>query len=256
MVQISKDKSCDSKIRSAYGYLRVSTQSQSNSGLGLAAQKDQIRKYAKQNGYRITKYYTDAGVSGTKSASDRPGMSQMLDDLSPTTTILVAKRCRISRDMFLALWVEKECKKVGCTIESCSGEGNGDDSNSQLLKHIINAFAEHERNQISDRTKQALAKTDKYLGLPEYGFSRDPETSKLVKDPATYPIRERIIKMRTDDDMGWTAISNVLNDEDIPTKLGKKWNPVQVMRICNRAEARRIKQAAIKNQKEEAVREI
>lgn len=253
MTTMTADKTTEPTT--AVALLRVSTDEQASSGLGLAAQKDRIKQYAKSRGLKIRKYYTEEGVSGAKGVEARPQLSQMLQDLKPHTVVLVAKRDRISRDTFLSLWVEKEAKKIHCTIESAAGEGNGDDPASEMMRRIVDAFSEYERNLISQRTKAALAKSTKRLGQPEYGWMRDA-SGRVVKNKDTHPTYERIISMREKDGMGWSAICQELNADGILTQRGKQWSPTVVMRICHRVEQKRIAAAMTKERKEEESREI
>ena len=214
--------------QTAVAYLRVSRESQVSSGLGLAAQKEQIREYAKRQGLRIRKYFTDAGVSGAKGVEDRPALNEMLTSLKDGETVLVFKRDRISRDAFLSMWVERKVNKINARIESVSGEGNGDSPADEMMRRIIDAFSQYEREQIRTRTKVALAKSTKALGQTPYGFQR--VNGKFVKCPETYPIRERIIKERSEG-KSYNSIATQLNKDGIKTLRGKKWQHIQIMNI-------------------------
>ena len=214
-------------------YLRVSTEEQSSSGLGLKSQREMCKNYARSQGLRIKKYYTDAGISGTKGVDQRPQLSLMLQDLKPNTVVLVAKRDRISRDTFLSLWVEKECKKVHAVIESASGEGNGDSPADEMMRRIVDAFSEYERNLISQRTKNALSKSNKKLGRVPYGFKKD-SSGRVIKDPETHPNYERILTLRREG-LGWSHICKMLNAEGVPTQRGGQWKHPTVMQMCKGA---------------------
>jgi len=121
-------------------YLRVSTQEQAESGLGLEAQVAAITKAFGEPGA----VYSDEGISGSK--ADRPALGELLDSLQPGDVVAVAKRDRLARDLFLTLWVEKEAKKAGARIVSAAGEGTeNDDPASGLMRHMVDAFAEYER---------------------------------------------------------------------------------------------------------------
>ena len=157
---------------------------------------------------------------------------------------MVAKRDRISRDTFLSLWVEKECKKVHATIESAAGEGNGDDPASEMMRRIVDAFSEYERNLISERTKAALAKTNKRLGAEPYGWKRTA-AGAMIEVKKEQEVLELILEMR-DDHINYTQIAKRLNNEGFTTKRGKDWSAVQVMRICKQRDADRVREAASK----------
>ena len=225
--------------KSAVAYLRVSTSEQSDSGLGLSAQRDSIKRFAKQNGLRIRKYYTDAGISGAKGVNQRPALAEMLDNLKPNTVVIVHKLDRLSRDTFLNLWIEKECGKVSCAIQSASGEGNGEEPTDKLLRGIIANFAQFERELISQRTKNAMAKLNRKVGRPPFGFTYDT-VGRLVKNKEEHPHLERMIELRKEFGNKWTTICNTMNAENRPTQKGNDWYPTSVMNCVLRIEKEKI----------------
>ena len=60
------------------GYIRVSTLEQTESGLGLQAQEEQIRAWARLCGFEVGGMFCDAGESGAKAPSARFGLSEAL----------------------------------------------------------------------------------------------------------------------------------------------------------------------------------
>lgn len=84
----------------AVAYLRVSTAEQSDSGLGLDAQRRTIEAHARAKGVTIVDWFTDAGVSGGTAPSKRPAMRGALAALADrkAETLLAAKLDRISLD--------------------------------------------------------------------------------------------------------------------------------------------------------------
>jgi len=229
------EKTPNNTPKSAVAYLRVSTSEQSESGLGLKHQRDSIKRFAKQQGLRIRKYYTDAGISGAKGINQRPALAEMLDTLKPNTVVIVHKLDRLSRDTFLNLWIEKECGKVSCQILSASGEGNGDSATDKLLRGIISNFAQFEREMISQRTKNAMSKLTRKVGRPPFGFTYDT-VGRLVKNKDEYQHLERMIELRKEFGNQWTAMSKFLNKEERPTQSGGKWYPTSVMNCVLRYE--------------------
>ena len=61
-------------MATAYGYLRVSTEGQSDSGLGLEAQRVAITAAAARHQLALSDVFTDAGLSGALELADRPGL--------------------------------------------------------------------------------------------------------------------------------------------------------------------------------------
>ncbi len=56
-------------MRTAYGYVRVSSEDQADSGLGLEAQRQRIRAYCELKGLHLAEILEDPGVSGGKALS-------------------------------------------------------------------------------------------------------------------------------------------------------------------------------------------
>ena len=121
----------------------------------------------------LTKYFEEK-ISGTKKASTRPEFEKMLEEVKPGDTIYFESMSRMARSMqdliettnFLA---NNKKVKVVFIKENITVGGNGLDAMSQLVFNIMGAFAQFERDLISDRTKQALkAKSEQgvVLGAP------------------------------------------------------------------------------------------
>src|SRR5215469_6927158 len=62
-------------------YLRVSTDEQAESGLGLGAQEEKIRAMCIVQGWPVPTFYVDDGVSGTMDIGDRPDGARLLADI-------------------------------------------------------------------------------------------------------------------------------------------------------------------------------
>ncbi len=211
-------------------YLRVSTDEQANSGLGLDAQLASIT----QKIGTPDAIYRDEGFSG--SDPKRPALLQALDTLKTNDVFAIGKRDRLARDVYLAMWIEKEVKKRGARIVSASGEGTeNDDPTSVLMRHLVDAFAEYERNVIGARTKSALAQKrvrgEKTGGTIPFGFRLEDDGVHLVEDQDEQAVIARIQKLR---DKGYSlrSIGTELEHAGILTKTGKQvWNPKTVRQL-------------------------
>lgn len=84
-------------------YTRVSTDEQAESGLGLAAQLRACKAKANELGANEILTFTDAGVSGSTEIANRPGLAEALAVVKRGDVVIVAKRDRVARDMFLSL---------------------------------------------------------------------------------------------------------------------------------------------------------
>lgn len=218
----------------AIAYVRVSTDEQANSGLGLEAQLEAIHKAVG----RPEAVYRDEGLSGSN--PKRPGLLAALEALHEGDALVVAKRDRLARDTFLSLWIEKEAKKRGARILSAAGEGTeNDDPASVLMRSIVDAFAEYERNIIAARTAAALAQKkargEKTGGDVPFGYRLAADGVHLERHDAEAEALEIITELRR---RGYSlrAIAAELEARGVPTKKGKtQWQPRVISRILKRA---------------------
>lgn len=130
------------------GYLRVSTEEQSISGLGLADQRSLITAEADRRNWADIEYVSDEGYSA-KNLS-RPGISAALDALASGTskTLVVAKLDRLSRSLldFASLMDRARRERwelivLDIAIDTTTPSG-------ALMANVMAAFAEYERQLI------------------------------------------------------------------------------------------------------------
>ena len=138
-------------------YLRVSTQRQGSSGLGLQAQQEIIRKYL--NGNSPIAEFIEV-ESGRK--SDRPKLHEALELCKKKkATLIVAKMDRLSRNVaFTSLLLDSGIEIVFCDFPKAN----------RLVLTIISAISEYEAGLIRQRTKAALQVKKEQgcqLGKPE-----------------------------------------------------------------------------------------
>lgn len=171
----------------AVAYLRVSTDEQA---LGLEAQRASIEAWATARGITIAAWCIDEGVSGGAALEARPELARALVLLREhqAGSLVVAKRDRLARDVIVAAMVEKLAANVGAVILSVAGEGSDDtnDPSAQLLRRMVDAFAEYERAMIAMRTRNALAakrnRGEVIGGVPPWGYRLSDDGTRWVPD--------------------------------------------------------------------------
>jgi len=158
----------------AVAYLRVSTDQQAESGLGLEAQRASVTAAAARLGLQLRDAFVDAGVSGAVEYTARPMLVEAVTALRRGEVLLVAKRDRLGRDRFVVAMIERLVEKQRARIVSAAGEGTDNDEPANvLMRQMVDAFAHYERLLIAARTKAALAtKREKHerAGELPYGF--------------------------------------------------------------------------------------
>lgn len=214
------------------GYLRVSTDQQVESRLGLEAQKAAIVGYAlKLNapGYVV---FSDEGLSGALSLDRRPGILEAINALTKGDILVVSKRDRLGRDPMVLAMIESAVKRKGARIVSVAGEGTGSDEPSEILmRRLIDAFSEYERLIIGARTKVALkVKKDKgqRVGhipfgkqLAEDGVHLEPNNFEATILTKMHQLRALKTSVRN--------IAKIMNDQN-KLNRGALWNHASVYR--------------------------
>jgi DNA invertase Pin-like site-specific DNA recombinase len=135
----------------AIAYLRVSTQQQHRSGLGIEAQRTAVGRFAEVEGITIIGEFVEAETGKGADALDRrPQLAAALAGArSAKCAVLVSKLDRLSRDVaFVSGLMAQRIPFIVAEL--------GRDADPFML-HLYAALAEKERRLISERTKAALA---------------------------------------------------------------------------------------------------
>lgn len=141
------------------GYLRVSTEEQANSGLGLEAQRDTIQRYADSHGWDVL-WYEDAGLSAKSLA--RPQLQAALDrlDISPKRRdvdgIVVAKLDRLSRSVADFARVLEQARSRGWALVAIDLGVDTSTPTGELVANVMMSVAQWERRVIGERTSAAM----------------------------------------------------------------------------------------------------
>lgn len=216
------------------GYLRVSTDQQVESGLGLDAQKSSCGDYARKIGTEIYEFFRDDGISGSLSLEKRPGMLNAINSLKKEDILVVAKRDRLGRDPLVLAMIEAAVSRKGARIISAAGEGtDNDDPSSYLMRRIIDAFSEYERLIIKARTKAALkTKKDKgqRVGHIPFGYKLAEDNVHLVQNGIEYSVLKQASELRAQGlSIRDTAIA--MNKKGLFNRGASKWNHASLHRV-------------------------
>lgn len=214
----------------AIGYVRVSTEEQSNNGHGLEAQGKAIRAFAESQGYELLEVVADAGVSGATRPDTRPGFARVLELAAQQafSVLLVWKFDRLARSLVYAVTATSALQEqYGVVLRSVTEPIDTSTPTGQMLFAIFAGMAAQEREAIIDRTiagkKQKAAAGGFVGGSAPYGYRRDKEGGLAIDDQEAAVVR-RIAALRRS---GSTlqAIADGLNEAGISTKRGGKWYP-------------------------------
>jgi DNA invertase Pin-like site-specific DNA recombinase len=216
-------------------YIRVSTDKQGKSGLGIEAQREAITRFAQAEGMEIQGEFVEVETGKGADALDRrPMLAKALSDARKARVpVIVAKLCRLSRDVaFIAGLMAKRVPFIVTEL--------GADADPFML-HVYAALAEKERALISERTKAALAaKRAQGAKLGNRTNLREAQAkSAAVNKAGADTFAEKVLPViRSLQAAGITttrAIAEALNVRGIPTARGGDWYASTVSHILRRA---------------------
>jgi DNA invertase Pin-like site-specific DNA recombinase len=127
-------------------YLRVSTARQGQSGLGLEAQRQAVIEHVNGHGTLLREFVE---IESGKRSDNRPQLQAALTHAAATgATLIVAKLDRLARNVsFISALMDSGVEFIAADMPMAN----------KLTIHVLAAVAEHEREAVSQRTREALA---------------------------------------------------------------------------------------------------
>ena len=158
-----------------YGYIRVSSDKQT-----VENQRFEIANFCKANGIEINGWIEEV-ISGVKTYDNR-ALGKLLARVGKGDLIICAELSRLGRNLYMIMDILYICMSKECKVWTIKDNYRlGDDIQSKVLAFAFGLSAEIERNLISQRTKEALARKKAegmILGRPKGGHN-SPEKYKL-----------------------------------------------------------------------------
>jgi DNA invertase Pin-like site-specific DNA recombinase len=227
----------------AIAYLRVSTDRQADSGLGLEAQRASVTAAAARHGYELGGEFVDAGASGALALEDRPGLHAAIGELRRGDVLLVAKRDRLARSVMIMLLIEQQVVRRRARILSAAGEGTetGDptDPTARLTRGMLDLVGEFERGIIAARTRAALAAKKargERAGTVPFGYGLGADGQRLVPRADEQDIL-RLVRELHDAGHSLRAIADELNRRGYRARSGAAWRHQYVAKQLRRLAA-------------------
>lgn len=135
-----------------YGYIRVSSDKQT-----VENQRFEINRFAAEQGIHIDGWIEET-ISGTKNY-DKRELGKLLNKVTRGDLIICAELSRLGRNLFMIMEILNICMTKQCKVWTIKDNYRlGDDIQSKVLAFAFGLSAEIERNLISQRTKEALAR--------------------------------------------------------------------------------------------------
>src|SRR5574344_2585687 len=163
-----------------YGYIRVSTDKQT-----VENQRFEINNFCINNRIKIDRWIEET-ISGTKDI-DKRKLGKLLIKMKSQDVLICAELSRLGRNLLIIMGILNECMKHDIKVWTIKDNYRlGNDISSKVLAFAFGLSAEIERNLISQRTKEALARKKAegiILGRPK-GRKTNPEKFKLAPKKA------------------------------------------------------------------------
>src|SRR5215470_14470121 len=185
----------------AISYIRVSSEEQADSGLGLEAQRQRIAAYCTMKGLRLAKVFEDPGISGGKPLATRPAGSQLLAAAKKRKVlVIVAKLDRLFRSVADAATVIADFDKRGIRLVALAEGFDLRNPYGRAMAQMASVFAELERALIQERTRSAMdvkrSRGERISGHAPYGWDFG-SGGLLLKNRREQRIIARMRRLRT-----------------------------------------------------------
>jgi len=227
------------EITRVAAYLRVSTDEQARTGLGLGAQRSRVLAMATVKGWPEPIIYADEGISGTKETRKRPQLARLMGDVASgeLQAIIILDLSRLARKTRLVLDLVEEMTRCGVSLVSCKESLDTTTPQGQFVLTMFAALAQLERDLIAERTRAALAEHGRRDGerggrLP-YGYVRSERGIAVDRHAAS--VVRKIFALRASG-LSLRAIADQL---DGPGPRGGAWRHTGVSEILTNESAYR-----------------
>lgn len=222
-------------MKTAIAYVRVSTQAQGKSGLGLDAQRETINRFAEAEGFIVTGWFQEVETGKGADALDRrPVLSEALQVARKTKApVIVAKLDRLSRDV--AFIAGLMAQRVPFMVAELGAEAD------PFMLHLYAALAEKERSLISKRTREALQAKKKagavlgnrtnlaqaqVMGAAQNAAAADAFAANVL--PVVQQLQNQGVST-------FRALAEALNQRGVKTARGGGWAAMTVKRLIDRS---------------------
>ena len=135
-----------------YGYIRVSTDKQT-----VENQRYEVNRFCEKNIIVVDKWIEET-ISGSKNVEDRK-LGKLLKRMKKEDILICSELSRLGRNLLMIMGILNECMNRNIHVWTIKDNYRlGSDINSKVLAFAFGLSAEIERNLISQRTREALAR--------------------------------------------------------------------------------------------------
>ena len=249
------NKSDKKRITALYCRLSRDDEQEGESN-SITNQKSILERYAKENGFKNTKFFVDDGFSGTNFA--RPAFTEIMElaEQGLIENLIVKDHSRLGRNrLVVGQLLEEDFDRLGIryiaimdNIDTAKGI-----SDIVPMQDLFNEWhAKNTSQKVRNVFKNKGMSGEPLTTIPPYGYMKNPDNSKeWIIDESAAEIVKRIFNMCVSG-YGPSKIARILTEEKIPTpseywkncgrnvnaltEQPNKWNPTTVVTILERRE--------------------
>ena len=221
-------------MKTAIGYVRVSTEQQAAEGVSLEAQRRKVAAYCDLYGFELVRIEADAGASA--STLKRDGLQRALNALEAgeADALVVVKLDRLTRsvrdlDNLLTSYFAERFALVSVAEQVDTTTATG-----RMILNVLMSVSQWEREVIGERTSAALqhkkAQGEYTGGKVPYGYRVAADGVTLVEDEAEQEVIAAALEARAAG-LSLRRTAALLNDEGFSTRTGGNFNHTAVARI-------------------------
>jgi len=182
-----------------YGYIRVSTDKQT-----VKNQRYEISQFCENNLLTVNKWIEEV-ISGTKKVEERK-LGNLIKKMKKDDVLICSELSRLGRNLLMIMGILNECMNRNIQVWTIKDNYRlGNDINSKVLAFAFGLSSEIERNLISQRTKEALARKRAegvILGRPKGSKSKkkklsgkESEINELIKRKISKSAIARVLRV-------------------------------------------------------------
>ncbi|WP_309382017.1 recombinase family protein [Cerasicoccus frondis] len=218
-------------------YTRFSPRRKADESESCETQEALCRKHAEAQGWEVSRVIYDPDASGADEY--RLKLWEAIEGLEIGETLLVYKRDRLARNVYLSEQINRAVKAKDASIAAVSGDIEGDGPEHEMVRQILASIAEYERKLISLRTQHAMhhhqANGRKMSSNCPYGFRDDPERpGHMVQDEVEQAAISEIQRLHSER-LSLNAIAKQLNETHAQASRSGTWRHATVGRILKRS---------------------
>lgn len=218
-------------------YTRFSPRRNADESESCEVQEAICREHATKHGYDVSAVFHDPDVSGKDEYREK--LWQAIEATPKGGMLLVFKRDRLARNVYLSEQINRAVEHRKARIEAVSGDVAGTSDEAVMIRQVLSSIAEYERKMIGKRTSYAMRQHQKagrrMSDRTPCGWTRNPANPALmVRDEGEQAAISRIVEMRAEG-LSLRQIADTLTAQGLLFR-GHPWSHQTVRNVIARVE--------------------